>query len=135
MKNHIRVTCGLIEQKGKFLIVQRAETSRHAFKWEFPGGKLEFGESLEECMARELKEELDIEVVVHKQFESVFREDGELSLELIPFFCEIVSGEITLLEHLDSAWIDIQKPIEQTLCAGDFVIAQKLADHQLKSRD
>ena len=77
MKNHIRVTCGLIEQKGKLLIVQRAETSRHAFKWEFPGGKLEFGESLEECMARELKEELDIEVVVHKQFESVFREDGE----------------------------------------------------------
>ena len=64
MKNHIRVTCGLIEQKGKLLIVQRAETSRHAFKWEFPGGKKNTGETLEDCLRREWKEELNLDISI-----------------------------------------------------------------------
>ena len=127
MKNTIKVTCGLIEREGKYLIVQRSKTSRLAYMWEFPGGKLEQEETLEQCMARELKEELNIKVSVHHQLKSVFREDGALSLELIPFFCTISKGKITLLEHLDMAWIDINKPIKQRLCGGDYIIAQQLA--------
>ena len=55
MKKRLQVTCGVIEKEGKFLIVQRGETMRYALKWEFPGGKIEAGETLKECMKRELK--------------------------------------------------------------------------------
>ena len=132
MQRRILVTCGLIERDGNYLIVQRGGTSRHALKWEFPGGKLESGETLEICMARELKEELTIDVLVHQRLESVIRLDGELILELVPFFCTIVGGKIRLLEHLNMAWVDVKKPIVQKLCAGDYLIAKQLAAHNPK---
>mgnify|MGYP006246193805 CR=1 FL=1 len=126
MKKLLRVTCGVISQNGKFLIVQRAHTSRHALKWEFPGGKIEPGETEEECMVRELKEELNIEIKVLQRMESVVCEEVDCIIELIPFKCSIISGEITLLEHIKMAWIDLQKPFKYILCDGDFTILDQL---------
>jgi len=122
----MRVTCGVMEEDGKFLIVQRGENTAHALKWEFPGGKVDPGETEAECMARELKEELDIDVTVHQRLESIIREDPDFTVELIPFRCTIVGGEITLLEHLQMAWIDIRQPIEYDLCEGDYFIVEQL---------
>lgn len=126
MKNRMRVTCGVIENAGKYLIVQRGEDTSHAFKWEFPGGKVDPGETEAECMARELKEELDIEVLVEEQLLPIEREESNLIIELIPFRCKIVGGEITLLEHLQLAWIDVREPIEYDLCIGDYKIVDQL---------
>jgi 8-oxo-dGTP diphosphatase len=126
MKNRMRVTCGVIEDAGKYLIVQRGDDTSHAFKWEFPGGKVDPGETEAECMARELKEELDIDVLVGEQLLSIEREEGDLIIELIPFRCKIVGGEITLLEHLELAWIDVRQPIEHDLCIGDYEIVDQL---------
>lgn len=126
MKNRMRVTCGVIENAGKYLIVQRGEDTSHAFKWEFPGGKIDPGETEAECMARELKEELDIEVLVEEQLVPIEREEANLIIELIPFRCKIIAGEITLLEHLELAWIDVRQPIEYDLCLGDYEIVDQL---------
>lgn len=126
MKKQIRVTCGVIEQDGKFLIVQRGENTQHALKWEFPGGKIDPGETESECMARELQEELAIEVEVLERLIPIFREDENLLIELIPFRCRILSGEITLIEHLQMAWIEADKPIEYDLCEGDYSIVEQL---------
>lgn len=126
MKNRMRVTCGVIEQDGKFLIVQRGENTSHALKWEFPGGKVDPGETEAECMARELKEELAIDVVVKEQLNRIEREEADLIIELIPFRCTIVDGEITLLEHLQLAWIDVNQPIKYDLCIGDYEIVDQL---------
>lgn len=124
------VTCGVIEKEGKVLIVQRGENTQHALKWEFPGGKVDPGETYAECMARELKEELDIDVTVHEQLQSVVREEPNMIIELLPFKCKIVGGKITLLEHLQLAWIDINEPITHTLCEGDYFIVDQLrAEH------
>lgn len=122
----MRVTCGVMEKDGKYLIVQRGENTKHALKWEFPGGKIDPGETEAECMARELKEELDIDVEVQQRLESIVREDPDVVVELIPFRCKIIGGKITLLEHLQMAWIDIQQPIEQPLCEGDYFIVDQL---------
>lgn len=126
MKNRMRVTCGVIKKEQKYLIVQRGNDTSHAFKWEFPGGKVDPGETEAECMARELKEELDIDVLVQEQLKSIEREEGNLIIELIPFRCKIIGGEITLLEHLKMAWIDINEPIEHDLCIGDYGIVDQL---------
>ncbi len=58
--------------------------------------------------------------------ESVVREEADYTIELIPFKCIIISGKITLLEHLEMAWIDIQKPLKYILCDGDFTILDQL---------
>lgn len=127
MENRMRVTCAVIEKTGKYLIVQRGADTSHAFKWEFPGGKVDPGETEAACMARELKEELDIEVLVGEQLLSIERvEEENLIIELIPFRCKIVGGQITLLEHLELAWIDVQQPIEYDLCIGDYEIVDQL---------
>ena len=97
MKKRLQVACGIIEKDGRYLIVKRGQTSKCALKWEFPGGKIEKGETLEECMTRELKEELDIEVEVHQRLDTVVRENEELTTELIPFRCKIIKGEIQYL--------------------------------------
>lgn len=128
MKYKMRVTCGVIEQGGKFLIVQRGQETSHALKWEFPGGKIDPGETEAQCMIRELKEELAIDVAIGERLNSIEREEVDMIIELIPFRCKIIKGEITLLEHLQLAWIDVNKPIQYDLCIGDYSIVEQLKD-------
>ena len=74
-------------------------------KWEFPGGKLEEGETPEQCLHREIKEELNIEVsIIARLPDSVFT-SGDTVINLIPFTATYLSGEIILLEHLQFKWL------------------------------
>lgn len=61
----LQVTCAIIQHADKILICQRSASMKLALKWEFPGGKIETGESKEECLHREVKEELNIDIIVH----------------------------------------------------------------------
>lgn len=74
-------------------------------KWEFPGGKIKNGESLTECLKRELREELDIEASISHSLSPVTYNYQTFSVTLHPFICRIVSGEITLHEHAALAWL------------------------------
>ncbi len=78
-------------------------------KWEFPGGKINDGESPEECLKRELHEELGIEVSVGQALPSTTHRYPSLSVTLYPFMCEIISGEITLQEHRAMVWLPIEE--------------------------
>jgi 8-oxo-dGTP diphosphatase len=73
-------------------------------KWEFPGGKLYEGESDSECIIRELKEELNIEVRIIKRLKSSEFDYGSFSINLIPFIVEYVTGNIYLSEHQEAKW-------------------------------
>jgi 8-oxo-dGTP diphosphatase len=70
-------------------------------KWEFPGGKLEAGESAEACIRREIREELNLEIQPLYRLPAA-RYQGKL--ELIPFVCKVISGEMVLKEHQDATW-------------------------------
>ncbi|MCX7884867.1 MAG: (deoxy)nucleoside triphosphate pyrophosphohydrolase [Caloramator sp.] len=100
----IKVACAIIERDGKILAAQRSENMILPLKWEFPGGKVNEGEEAEECIVREIKEELDINIGIKKKLTSYIHDYDNVSIELIPFVCYIISGKMKLKEHKDIIW-------------------------------
>ena len=121
----IKVTCPIIINNTGILIAQRKASSNHPLKWEFPGGKLNINEIPEDCILREIREELDIEIEIKKPMISVIHIFGSKQIELIPFLCAIRSGEIKLIEHQNFLWIS-----PDDLNRFDFIGAdRKLIQH------
>ncbi|MBN1926599.1 MAG: (deoxy)nucleoside triphosphate pyrophosphohydrolase [Prolixibacteraceae bacterium] len=100
----IDVTCAIIVKEGKLLACQRGSQSEHAYEWEFPGGKVEEGESAENCIVREIWEELKVEIIIVKQLEDIEYDYPRLSIRLIPFLCKINSGNPSPVEHHTIRW-------------------------------
>lgn len=94
MAKKVRVTAAIIIRNNEVLIAQRPMADKLSHKWEFPGGKIETGESPEQCISRELFEELDIEALVYDYFCTVNYEYDYISIELIAFFVPWFSGKI-----------------------------------------
>lgn len=99
------VVCGVIgDEDGRVLACRRPEGGHLAGLWEFPGGKLEPGESAREALVRELREELAVEVEVGPALTPVVWDYGRGPIRLIPLRCRIVRGELLLLEHTECRW-------------------------------
>lgn len=101
----VDVTCAIIEHEGKVLAVQRGAHMSLTYKWEFPGGKVEPGESYHDCLIREIEEELNISIAIYDELEPCDQPYPERIIRLIPFVCEMTGGEFTLVEHHDFAWL------------------------------
>ena len=102
----INVTCAVIRnEEDEILIVQRGEATDHPFKWEFPGGKLAPEETEEDCIIREIDEELSIEVVICGQLPEVEYDYGHKEIKLIPFICDTLDELPFLSEHLAFRWV------------------------------
>ncbi|MBI4196135.1 MAG: (deoxy)nucleoside triphosphate pyrophosphohydrolase [Betaproteobacteria bacterium] len=102
---HIHVTCAIIERDGLVLAAQRSATMSMPLKWEFPGGKVDAGESLEDCLRRELAEELGVHVKVGQRLSPTTYQYPTFAITLYPFICSIESGELTLHEHGALMWL------------------------------
>jgi 8-oxo-dGTP diphosphatase len=101
----IHVTCAIIEKEGLVLAAQRSSAMRMPLKWEFPGGKVDDGEALDECLRRELLEEMGIFVDIKTSLPDHTHHYGEFSVTLHPFICTIAAGEIVLNEHAAIVWL------------------------------
>lgn len=106
---HIHVTCAIIERDGLVLAAQRSARMSLPLKWEFPGGKIDQGESPEECLRREISEEMNIEVAVGGSLPPSTHNYPAFSITLYPFICSIQNGEIALAEHSAIAWLVPEK--------------------------
>ena len=104
-KKHIHVACALIERDGLVLAAQRSAAMNLPLTWEFPGGKLEAGESAEECLQRELMEEMGITITVGRSLPQHTHSYDNLTVTLYPFLATILSGTITLHEHAAIVWL------------------------------
>ncbi len=102
----IEVSCAIITKGSKILAVQRGPESSHPWKWELPGGKIQSGETAEQCIIREIDEELQVGIDVLLQLESIEFDYVTKQIRLTPFICEIVSGDIILTEHAAQYWFD-----------------------------
>lgn len=100
----IEVAAAIIVKDNKVFATQRGYGE---FKdgWEFPGGKLEPGESAQEALVREIREELDVDIRVGRLLETVEYDYPEFHLTMHCFICELLSEEIVLKEHEDARWL------------------------------
>ena len=99
MKKVLEVCCGIIEESGKMYALRRGGGMKMPGKWEFPGGKVEAGESAESALHRELLEELQIKIEILEHMEAVQHDYPEFTIHLIPFRVHVVEGTIKLIEH------------------------------------
>ncbi len=102
----LHVTCAFIEHNNKILICQRSASMKLPLKWELPGGKVETGESKEDCLKREIWEELRLEIEVGAALTLVEHHYPEFSLRLYPFVCKWIGGSLAIAEHAQAIWVD-----------------------------
>ena len=105
----IDVTCALIQNQGKILVVQRGKKMKLPLKWEFPGGKIEDGESEEDCLIREIKEELNIDIELIKRLTPSVYHYPDFSIQLIPYVANFLKGDLILLEHEQYLYLEKDK--------------------------
>jgi 8-oxo-dGTP diphosphatase len=122
----LRVTAGVIRQGDRILIARRAGHDPLAGKWEFPGGKIEPGEKPEDCLQRELLEELGITVRIGRFLESNCHDYPERRVELLFYEGEYVAGEVVPQIHDRFAWIEVQDLVDYDLAPADRPFARQL---------
>lgn len=105
MKPIIKVPCAIIERDGKVLAAQRNASGSLPLKWEFPGGKLEEGESDVEALIREIQEELCVDIHIGDRLPTTERDDVNRIIILIPFVCQLTTEDIILTEHEQIKWL------------------------------
>ena len=122
----IEVSAALIFHQSRLLITQRNEGSHLGGLWEFPGGKREAGETFEECLVREIREELDVEISVGELFEEVRHDYPEKSVHLKFFLCKLITGEPQALDCAAVKWVDKAGLGAHELPAADARLLERL---------
>jgi len=126
-RRHLEVACAIIERDGLILAAQRSGSMSLPLKWEFPGGKIREGERPEECLARELVEELGVVVTVGEALPRTTHDYRDFTVTLHPFFCVIESSEMTLHEHAAICWLPPDRLAELDWAEADLPIIERLA--------
>jgi len=122
----IEVSAGLVFRDGKLLITQRRSDAHLGGLWEFPGGKREPDETFEECLVRELREELGIEVEVGEVLESLTHAYPEKTVMLKFFRCRWKQNEPRAIDCLDLKWITVAELTQYEFPAADARLLQVL---------
>lgn len=122
----VEVVAALIFQGDRFLICQRPVHKKRGLKWEYVGGKVEPGETKEEALIRECREELDITVSVGDVFMDVVHEYPDILIHLTLFRASIAEGEPVLLEHNDLKWITPEEIGDFEFCPADADINARI---------
>ncbi len=124
----IKVAAAIFEEKGKFLLCQRGEGGNCAFLWEFPGGKIEAGETPEEALRREIREELGIEAETAGIFAEYEFSYPERDIYFYFIKAKILSGEIKLNVHKDCRWVSASEAKALSAAPADLPIIEKLLE-------
>jgi len=124
----IEVVAAIIIKDAKILCVQRKESKLPYIskKYEFPGGKMEPGETREETIIREIKEELDIDIIIKEDFLTIAHQYPDFHITMHSFICESNDTEVTLTEHIHYQWLGKNELTRLDWAAADIPIVNKL---------
>ncbi|ABG60339.1 (deoxy)nucleoside triphosphate pyrophosphohydrolase [Cytophaga hutchinsonii] len=122
----IAVVCAVIKQQDSYFIAQRSAKMKMPLKWEFPGGKVEKGETNAQAIMREMKEEFDVNVEVIQEHPFYLHQYPNFILQLSPMEVEITSGKLTLKEHANYRWVAVKDLFTYDFSEGDVNIVKAL---------
>lgn len=132
---HYHVVGAIIEHEGKILCMQRPKGKFPStdYKWEFPGGKIEAGETAPQALMRELKEEMDLDVQIAEAdfYASVHHVYPEFEISMDTYFCRVSAPRFTRREHIDHRWLEPADMPQLDWAAADWPIVEKLAAGEL----
>lgn len=118
----MQVTAALIPWQGRLFVGQRPPWKKFGLLWEFPGGKVEPGEGLEQSLVREIKEELCIDIVVRELFRNICHEERDFEISLHAYWCEVLRGKICLSAHVDFMWAGLAELRRVNLTRADRLL-------------
>lgn len=122
----VDVVAALVWDQEKFMICQRPANKARPLLWEFVGGKVEPGETKEQALIRECKEELEITLSVGEVFMEVIHEYPDINIKLTLFNATIAEGVPTLLEHNDIRWISVDEIENFEFCPADTELVERI---------
>lgn len=120
----IEVVAGVVQRSGLYLIARRALGKSLAGFWEFPGGKLEAGETHEDCLVRELKEELNLDVTVGAYIGESILGEGENQIRLVAYAARTEREHITSTDHDEVKWVSIYEFENYEFAPADLPIVK-----------
>ncbi len=129
----IEVVAAIILHQNKILCVQRGSNKFDyiSYKYEFPGGKIEVGETKEETITREIFEELKMEIIVREEFMTVVHQYPDFLLTMHSFLCTSNNTKLTLTEHVEFQWLNKEELINLDWAAADIPIMEELIKFQI----
>jgi len=123
------VGCAIIHKEGKLLVAQRNLGDSFGGYWEFPGGKREKDETIEQCLAREALEELGVRVQPERMLCKKEHGTPERKISLFFFFCKWISGEPQAIDCRDFSWVSREDIRHREFLPGDLEVLEDLAYH------
>ncbi len=115
----INVAAAVLKKNNKYFIAKRNKDKHLGGYYEFPGGKQDDNETLEETVIREIKEELNVDITVDSKLGEEHYSDKKINVHLHYFFCTIIKGNITLKEHEEAAWVSKEEFNNYNFAEGD----------------
>lgn len=119
MKKELEVVAAVIKKDNKYFCAKRKDSGELARKWEFPGGKVEKGETHKATIIREIKEELKTNIKVNCYITTVKHEYQSFKIILHAYLCEVINGDLVLTEHLNSKWLTTSEMAEFDFAEAD----------------
>ncbi len=122
----ILVAAAIIKKNSKYLIARRSPEKHLGGFWEFPGGKIESGETAEECLVREIQEELNVTIKIISFLDESLFHYSDKSVLLKGFISVITAGEIVLVDHDDYKWVTVDEMKNYKIAPADLPFIEKL---------
>lgn len=130
MSNPIRVVGAVFHDGDRFLACRKKPGKPLEGHWEFPGGKIEPGETPEQALAREIREELNFTARVGSKLTTTTYEYDFATIELTTFYCTLISGELRLSDHDATRWVTPAEAMELTWAPADIPAVEKLTPNR-----